>query len=91
MDRVGRDQRSRHQGRDQQSHAQVAQAGDAWALGPHRLVCGENSDAAAFSAIDAAIRRWQAVTGDSARLGSTGECFDHVARARRKPGEGAHA
>ena len=28
-------------GRDQQSRAPVAQAGDAWALGPHRLVCGE--------------------------------------------------
>jgi ParB-like chromosome segregation protein Spo0J len=86
-------------GRDQQSRAAVAQAGDAWALGPHRLVCGENADAAAFSAIDAAIRRWQAVRGESARLGSTGECFDHVARARRKPlsrrergrAEGAHA
>src|SRR5208282_6631404 len=23
-------------------------SGDAWALGPHRLVCGEDSDAAAF-------------------------------------------
>ena len=32
------------------------ESGDAWALGPHRLVCGEDSDAAAFSAIDAAIR-----------------------------------
>jgi len=31
-------------------------SGDVWALGPHRLVCGEDSDAAAFSAIDAAIR-----------------------------------
>jgi hypothetical protein len=72
-------------GRDQQSRAPVAQAGDAWTLGPHRLVCGENSDAAAFSAIDAAIRRWQAVSGESARLGSTGESFDQVARARRKP------
>jgi len=32
------------------------ESSDAWALGPHRLVCGEDSDAAAFSAIDAAIR-----------------------------------
>ena len=32
------------------------ESGDAWALGPHRLVCGEDSDAAAFSAIAAAIR-----------------------------------
>jgi hypothetical protein len=30
------------------------EAGDAWALGSHRLVCREDSDAAAFSAIDAA-------------------------------------
>jgi ParB-like chromosome segregation protein Spo0J len=91
MDRVRRDQRSRLEGRDQQSRAPVAQAGDAWALGPHRLICGENSDVAAFSAIDAAVRRWQAVTRESARLHPTGECFDEVARARRKPGEGAHA
>jgi hypothetical protein len=83
-DRVRRDQRSRLQGRDQQSRAPVAQAGDAWALGPHRLICGENSDAAAFSAIDAAIRRWQTVRGESARLDPAGESFDHVARARRK-------
>jgi hypothetical protein len=83
-DRVRRDQRSRLQGRDPQSRAPVAQAGDAWALGPHRLVCGENSDAAAYSAIDAAIRRWQAVTGDSARLDPAGECFDEVARDRRR-------
>jgi len=98
-DRVGRDQRSRLQRRGRRSRAQVAQAGDAWTLGPHRLVCGENFDAAAFSAIDAAIRRWRAVTGESARLHPTGECFDEVARGRRKPlsrrergrGEGAHA
>ncbi len=77
----------------------VAQAGDAWTLGPHRLVCGDDCDAAAFSAIDVAIRRWQAVTGESARLGSSGETFDAIARARRKPlsrrergrGEGADA
>ncbi len=74
-DRVGRDQRSR---------AQVARAGDAWTLGPHRLVCGDAADAAAFLAIDAAIRRWQAVAGESARLHPTGEPFHQVARARRR-------
>jgi hypothetical protein len=30
------------------------ESGAAWALGPHRLVCGKDSDAEAFSAIDAA-------------------------------------
>ena len=59
----------------------VSQAGDAWTLGPHRLLCGD--DAAGFSAIDAAIRRWQAVTGESARLHPTGETFGEIARDRR--------
>ncbi len=60
----------------------MARAGDAWTLGPHRLVCGDDLDAPAFSALDAAIRRWQTVTGESARLRSTGETFDKVARSR---------
>jgi hypothetical protein len=59
VDDRGRDQRSRPERR-----APVARAGDTWALGPHRLVCAD--DAAGFSALDAAIRRWQAVTGESA-------------------------
>ncbi len=86
-DRVGRDQRSRLQGRDQRSRLQglaAARAGDVWTLGPHRLVCGEDFDAPALFAIDAAIWRWQAVAGESARLHPTGERFDAVARARRK-------
>ncbi len=61
----------------------VARAGDTWTLGPHRLVCGDDCDAAAFSAIDVAIRRWQAVAGENARLGSSGETFDAIARVRR--------
>jgi ParB-like nuclease domain len=61
----------------------VAQPGDEWTLGPHRLLCG--NDVGSLSAIDAAIRRWQAITGNRARLRSTGERFDEVARARRKP------
>jgi hypothetical protein len=36
--------------------ADELESGDAWALGPHRLVGGEDSDAAASSEIDAAIR-----------------------------------
>ena len=78
-DRVGRDRPSRA----------VARAGDVWTLGPHRLVCGDDFDAVAFSAIDAAIRRWQATAGESARLHPAGETFASVARARqggrRKP------
>ena len=87
----GRDQRSRLQQSDQRARAPVARAGDAWTLGPHRLVCADDCDAAGFSAIDAAIRRWQAATGDSARLHPGGETFDEVARgrggARREPRE----
>ncbi|MGA9850269.1 MAG: hypothetical protein WBQ45_21860, partial [Roseiarcus sp.] len=78
-------------GRNPRSHAPAARAGDAWTLGPHRLVCADDCDAAGFSAIDAAIRRWQAATGDSARLHPGGETFDEVARgrggARREPRE----
>ncbi len=61
----------------------VAQPGDEWTLGPHRLRCGH--DVGSLSAVDAAIRRWQAITGNRARLRSTGERFDKVARVRREP------
>jgi hypothetical protein len=60
----------------------AARAGDVWTLGPHRLVCGAAAGAADFAAIDAAIRRWQGLTGEGARLQSSGEPFDQVARAR---------
>ncbi len=60
----------------------VAQPGDEWTLGPHRLRCGH--DVGSLSAVDAAIRRWQAITGNRARLRPTGEHFDKVARVRRK-------
>jgi hypothetical protein len=63
----------------------VARAGETWSLGPHWLCCGDAGDAAACRAVDAAIRRWQALTGESARLHPTGETFDSAARARRKP------
>jgi len=62
----------------------VARPGDVWALGSNRLICGDDVDAAALLALDAAIRRWEAVTGESASLGSSGETFDAVARARRR-------
>ena len=63
----------------------VAQPGDEWTLGPHRLLCGNDVRSTTLTAIDAAIRRWQAITGNRARLRSTGEHFDKVARVRRKP------
>ena len=63
----------------------VAQPGDEWTLGPHRLLCGNDVGSATLAAVDAAIRRWQAITGNRARLRSTGEHFDKVARVRRKP------
>lgn len=61
----------------------VARAGDAWRLGPHRLLCGEGDDLA-FLAVDDAIRRWQAQSGESARLESTAESFASTARGRRR-------
>jgi hypothetical protein len=80
MDRVGRPP-----GEARLHGVPAARAGDAWALGPHRLVCGDDSDPAAFLAIDAAIRRWQAATGESARLHPKGETFASILRARGKP------
>src|SRR5271166_5876676 len=68
----------------------VARAGETWSLGPHWLCCGDAGDAAACRAVDAAIRRWQALTGESARLHPTGETFDAAARSRR-PRKGGHA
>jgi ParB-like nuclease domain len=61
----------------------VARAGDTWDLGPHRLHCGDAAGARAFLALDAAIRQWQSLTKDSARLHPTGETFDSVERSRR--------
>jgi ParB-like nuclease domain len=69
----------------------VTRAGETWALGPNRLVCGDGLDEAARRALDAGIRRWQAETGEAARLHPTGERFDKVARARRRAGEAAAA
>ncbi len=64
----------------------VVRVGETWALGPHRLVCRDAGDDAGFRALDAAIRRWQAETGETARLHPTGERFDKVARARSRAG-----
>jgi hypothetical protein len=82
--RVGRPPGRSPGGSRLQESAPAARAGDAWALGPHRLVCGDDSDPAAFLAIDAAIRRWQAAAGESARLHPNGETFASILRARRR-------
>ena len=84
MGRVGRPPSRSPRGARQQGPP-AARAGDAWSLGPHRLICGDDSDAGAFLAIDAAIRRWQAAAGQSAKLHPTGETFASIARARRRP------
>jgi hypothetical protein len=66
----------------------VTRPGDVWRLGSNRLTCGDDLDAAALLALDAAIRRWEAATGESASLGSSGEPFASVARARRRATSG---
>ena len=58
--------------------------GDVWTLGSSRLACGDDVDHEGLLALDGAIRRWEAMSGDNARLGSSGETFDAVARARRR-------
>ncbi len=75
----------RGRGPRRRSGPPVARAGETWTLGPHRLVCGDAQDEAAYRALDAAIRRWQAETGEAARLHPSGERFDKFARARRRP------
>lgn len=89
-------EREERRGRTSRSERAVARAGDTWALGPHRLQCGGEADRGAapragsqggdrgLTAIDAAIRRWQALSGDEARLEPTGETFASLARARRR-------
>jgi hypothetical protein len=67
------------------SGSAVTRAGDTWTLGPHRLVCGDDPGAGAFSALDAGILCWQAKTGKAARLHPGGESFRLVAQARGKP------
>ena len=54
----------------------VAQPGDEWTLGPHRFLCGSDGRSTTLSAVDAAIRRWQAMTGKPAHLQATGETFE---------------
>ena len=76
----GRDRGPRHQGQP------VVRAGETWALGRHRLVCGDDDDESARRAAEGAIRRWQSLAGEEARLCPTGESFGKVARSRRRRG-----
>jgi hypothetical protein len=82
--------KGRGRGPRRRSGPPVARAGETWTLGPHRLVCG-GTDETAYRALDAAIRRWQAETGEAARLHPTGEGFDTLARARRRAGAAREA
>jgi hypothetical protein len=61
----------------------AARPGDVWTLGSNRLICGDDLDAEGLLALDAAIRRWEAAAGESARLRPSGKTFAAVARARR--------
>jgi ParB-like nuclease domain len=74
---------ARGEGRGRLQGTAVARAGDTWGLGPHRLRCRDAAGAVAFFALDAAIRQWQSLTKESARLHPTGETFDSVERSRR--------
>src|SRR5262249_22791062 len=67
----------------------VSRGGDVGTLGPHRLACGEVSDASAYAAVDAAMRRWQRIVGGEATLAHSGETFNEIAKARRKTRSGA--
>jgi ParB-like chromosome segregation protein Spo0J len=62
----------------------VSRDGDVWLLGAHRLACGEAREANAYAAVDAAVRRWQAFTGQSATLAGSGQTFKEIEQQRRK-------
>jgi ParB-like nuclease domain len=64
------------------SHPAVCQIGDSWLLGEHQLLCGDAKGNRAYAAVDAAIRRWQKVTGKAARLADTGKTFEEVGKER---------
>ena len=68
---------------DRAYRASVARPGDAWRIGPHRLACGEERNPSDLFAVDAAIRRWQALTRRAARLEATGDTFAALSRTRR--------
>jgi hypothetical protein len=82
--------------------AAVSRAGDAWGIGPHRVLCGDGTEEvdallarpepalAVFgdpASADTLVRRWEASTGGLALLAATGESFAAVGARRRAPGE----
>jgi ParB-like nuclease domain len=62
----------------------VSRHGDVWLLGTHQLACGEAREANAYAAVDAAVRRWQTFTGQSATLAGFGQTFKEIEQQRRK-------
>jgi hypothetical protein len=60
------------------SNRPVTRAGDMWLLGHHQLRCGDADNDASYVAIDAAIERWQRLSGKSAMLGDAGKIFAEV-------------
>jgi hypothetical protein len=63
----------------------VSRAGDRWRLGPHELLCGEARDGERASDpryCDVILRRWQALTGATARHQVSGASFDEIAQRR---------
>ena len=61
----------------------VSKAGDVWAMGNHRLLCGDASD---NDAVDAAVRVWQSHTGKAATLAATGQTFTQTEKERLTTG-----
>jgi hypothetical protein len=60
----------------------VSGAGDVWLLGPHQLRCGELGNDTSYAAVDAAVERWQRVTGKPAKLAGAGKTFAEIRKER---------
>jgi hypothetical protein len=69
----------------------VSRAGDSWRLGRHGLCCADADAGDSYSAIDAAIRRWQRVTGEPAILCGSGKSFAAVTKERARTAAKARA
>jgi ParB-like chromosome segregation protein Spo0J len=73
------------------SGSAVSRAGDLWRLGGHELRCADAGLGGSYAAVDAAIRRWQRVTGQSAILAGSGKSFAAVAKERARTAAKARA
>src|SRR5262249_27436792 len=58
----------------------VSRAGDLWRLGGHELRCGDSGPEGSYAAADAAVRHWQPVTGEPARLAGSGKTLGAAAK-----------